>query len=410
MSQITDAARGIELDSLVAGLPALGSGRLAVTVGDESVTLVIADGMVSLEDGSSESDAAYRLTDEQWATFTADRQPRGFTSAQAIHSTLAGECFSGDRIVWAQYAVLLDRFLDELRTRATGSRPTRNPNPAQPLGDSPIRGGYMTLEVNETVRRIYYETAGSGTPVLCLHTAGADSRQFRYLLENEELTATHQFIAFDMPWHGRSDPPEDWAQQRYALTTEDYAATVFAVMAHLSIERPILIGCSMGGAVAIYLASTAGERFAAVCALEGGLGNPGRFVPWTNHQEVDHSHFLTSWVGGLIAPSSPTLPRAMTLWGYAQSGPGVYQGDTNFYSNDLPTYAKDLGPATCPLWVFSGEYDYSATTEMSRAAVEKVGGTLVVMSGSGHFPMSEDPVTFTSFLAPVLAEISMRTL
>jgi pimeloyl-ACP methyl ester carboxylesterase len=405
---ISDVAQDIDLTGLAAGLPALGNARLRVSIGDESTTLVIDDSGVSVGDSTVPADVTYSLTNEQWSTFTENPPPRGFTSAQAMHSTLKGECFSGDRVVWAQYAVLLDRFIEALRTGSAGERPDRNPSPSPRLGQSPIRGGYITVDINGDIRRIYYETAGSGQPVLCLHTAGADSRQFRYLLEDDELTATHQFVAFDMPWHGRSDPPEDWAEQHYALTTEVYAATVLAVMRQLSLEKPILIGCSMGGAIALYLASTAGDAFTAVCALEGGLGNPGRFVPWTNHQEVDHSHFLTSWVGGLIAPSSPTAPRSMTLWGYAQSGPGVYQGDTNFYSNDLPAIAESLGRATCPLWVFSGEYDYSATTEMSRAAVEKIGGELVVMTGSGHFPMSEDPVVFRSFLAPVLTEISQR--
>jgi pimeloyl-ACP methyl ester carboxylesterase len=93
---------------------------------------------------------------------------------------------------------------------------------------------------------------------------------------------------------------------------------------------------------------------------------------------------------------------AQTLWGYAQSGPGVYQGDTYFYSEDLPRYAGDLTPAACPLYVFSGEYDYSATTEMSQEAADRLGGELVVMHGKGHFPMSEDPKGFAQYLRPVL--------
>jgi hypothetical protein len=48
------------------------------------------------------------------------------------------------------------------------------------------------------------------------------------------------------------------------------------------------------GAIALYLASTCGGRWAAVRALEGGLGNPGRFAEWTNRADVDHSGFLTS--------------------------------------------------------------------------------------------------------------------
>jgi len=131
----------------------------------------------------------------------------------------------------------------------------------------------------------------------------------------------------------------------------------------------------------------------------------GRFVEWTHRADVDHSGFLASWVGGLIAPSSPEGQRAQTLWGYASNGPGVYQGDTAFYSLDFPPIAAGLGRATCPLYVFSGEYDYSATTEMSRRAAEQLGGELIVMSGRGHFPMSEDPEGLLEHLLPVLEKL-----
>lgn len=270
----------------------------------------------------------------------------------------------------------------------------------------PIVGRYGEFEFQGTKQRLYFEEAGSGIPLLCLHTAGSDGRQYRAVLNDSSIRQDYRVIAFDMPWHGRSDPPDDWRHRRYALTTRTYAATVLAVMDALDLTDPVLMGCSMGGAIALYLASTQGERFAAVCALEGGLGNPGRFVDWTHRADVDHSAFLTSWVGGLIAPGSPPGPRAQTLWGYAQSGPGVYQGDTHFYSRDLPELAGDLGPAKCPLYVFSGEYDYSATTEMSRAAAEKLGGTLIEMPGRGHFPMSEDPVAFAEDVFPVLFRLA----
>ena len=46
----------------------------------------------------------------------------------------------------------------------------------------PITGRYLTLEVAGTSYRIYMEESGSGIPLLCLHTAGSDARQFRHIL------------------------------------------------------------------------------------------------------------------------------------------------------------------------------------------------------------------------------------
>ena len=44
-------------------------------------------------------------------------------------------------------------------------------------------------------------------PLLCLHTAGADTRQFRGLINDDEVLRTCRVIAFDLPYHGKSSPP-----------------------------------------------------------------------------------------------------------------------------------------------------------------------------------------------------------
>lgn len=406
--ELDHALEGLAEAVVLTGLPARGSCRMLVELGDTTFGVEVEGDSLRVTrdvDINTTWDFAYTVDASVWHDFCSVPPPRGHTSAQALVATIGGTTVRGDRKSWARYASVLDRVVEALRQRVHGGPPERHPEPRPTTGLSPIVGRYVQVPVAGRSQRLYFEEAGEGQPVVCLHTAGADSRQFRYLLEDEELTKRCRFLAFDMPWHGRSDPPDDWSTERYALETQTYAETVLSFMTELGLDQPILVGCSMGGAIACYLASTQGDRFRGVCALEGGLGNPGRFVSWTNTLEVDQSVFLTSWVGGLIAPSSPQGPRNQTLWGYAQSGPGVYQGDTHFYSNDLPRFADSLEPATCPLYVFNGEYDYSATTEMSRAAADKLGGVLVEMKLAGHFPMSEDPVAFRRHLVPVLDEI-----
>ena len=56
--------------------------------------------------------------------------------------------------------------------------------------------------------------------MICLHTAGSDSRQYKYLLEDPELQADFRMIAFDLPWHGRSAPPRGWRGERYENNIE----------------------------------------------------------------------------------------------------------------------------------------------------------------------------------------------
>ena len=73
-----------------------------------------------------------------------------------------------------------------------------------------VTGHYLSLDLDGQTHRVYFETVGTGIPLLCLHTVGADGRQYRALVNDEDLTKKFQVIVPDMPWHGKSSPPVDW--------------------------------------------------------------------------------------------------------------------------------------------------------------------------------------------------------
>src|SRR5512136_332415 len=118
---------------------------------------------------------------------------------------------------------------------------------AEPIFES-IRGTYVHLALGGRPHRLYFEEAGEGIPLVCLHTAGADGRQFRHLLNDEAITRHFRVLAFDMPWHGKSLPPAGWQDEEYRLTTEAYVDLILAFCAGLGLERPVVLGCSSGPA------------------------------------------------------------------------------------------------------------------------------------------------------------------
>jgi pimeloyl-ACP methyl ester carboxylesterase len=63
----------------------------------------------------------------------------------------------------------------------------------------------------------------------------------------------------------------------------------------------------------------------------------------------------------------------------------------------------------CPLFLLTGEYDYSCTSEGTRDVAKRTGADAVIMKGLGHFPMSEDPDRFVGYLLPVLEKIRELT-
>jgi pimeloyl-ACP methyl ester carboxylesterase len=93
---------------------------------------------------------------------------------------------------------------------------------------------------------LYYEIHGSGRPLILLHGGLASGEMFEPILP--ELAASHQVIAVDLQGHGRTadiDRPID-----IRLMADDIAALID----HLGLDEPDLVGYSLGGGVAFFTA------------------------------------------------------------------------------------------------------------------------------------------------------------
>ena len=112
-------------------------------------------------------------------------------------------------------------------------------------------------------------------------------------------------------------------------------------------------------------------------------------------------------VSGLVAPTAPDNHRWETLWHYLQSGPGVFKGDLHFYKvdGDIRGNIDQIDGRKSNLYLLTGEYDYSCTTEGTLDIAKRTGAQATIMKGLGHFPMSEDPPKFIEYLLPVLEKI-----
>jgi pimeloyl-ACP methyl ester carboxylesterase len=272
-----------------------------------------------------------------------------------------------------------------------------------------ITGRYLTTEVAGRPQRIYFEEAGQGRPVLCLHTAGADTRQWRFILNDTELAADHRFIAFDMPWHGKSLPPEGWETEEYLLTTETYVETVLAVAGTLGLDRPILAGCSMGGRIALQLARLHPDKFSGFIAIEASDFQPAWYdIDWFHRPDAHGGEMGAALVSANIAPQAPASERWNTQWMFMQSGPGVFRGDLSFYTRDdsLVGALGEIDTSKAPVHIMCGVYDLTCTPEDATRTADGIpGATLAIMDEIGHFPMSEHPDQFRPFFKDALQKM-----
>jgi pimeloyl-ACP methyl ester carboxylesterase len=273
----------------------------------------------------------------------------------------------------------------------------------------PIVGRYGHMEIGGRAHRLYWEEAGEGIPLLCLHTAGSDGRQYRALLNDAEITSRFRVVVFDMPWHGKSSPPEGFQDEEYQLTTDGYVDLVVTVARALDLERPVVMGCSIGGRVVLELAKRHPDLFRAVIGLQSSAFAQRYFPIDPLHKPNIHGgEMCAAYCYGLVGPGAPLAHRWETLWHYMQGGPGVFKGDLHFYSmdGDVSDRLGEIDTAVCPVYMLTGEYDYSCTPEASRETAALIDGAdLTIMDGLGHFPMSEDPERFKGYLMPVLDRI-----
>ncbi|MFO1158234.1 MAG: alpha/beta hydrolase [Reyranellaceae bacterium] len=345
-----------------------------------------------------------------WAEFAKAIPPVGFQSLVGMQR-LGHMTVEGDVLAWGRNLLFLEQVFATVR-------PPSSPHPAAPVGApviEPIVGRYLRLDFQGKPHRLYFEEAGQGIPLLCLHTAGSDGRQYRALLNDDDITRRFRVIAFDLPWHGKSSPPPGFEHEAYRLTTDGYVDIVMAVSRALGLDLPVVMGCSIGGRAVLHLALRHGEHFRAAIGLQSathadaGADTRLRDLGFMFRPDVHGQEAAAGSVACLIAPTAPAADRWETLWHYMQGGPSVFLGDLHYYftDGDLRNAPLDaLDTHKCPLYLLTGEYDLSATPELTAEVARLTKARhFEVMQGMGHFPMSESPAEFRRYLLPILDRI-----
>jgi pimeloyl-ACP methyl ester carboxylesterase len=296
---------------------------------------------------------------------------------------------------------------------------------------------YVYVKIQGVQYRVYFEETGQGIPMLLQHTAGSDGRQWRHLLEDTEIQKRFRMIAYDLPFHGKSVPPATvkWWEKEYRLTTQLVMDSVVAISRALELDRPVYMGCSVGGYLAPDLALNHPDKFRAVIGVNSaiaGRGAPSRNPsakadmdanPVGRRAAIDtnyHPRVNGSWIGTrmyeITSPVAPEAFRRETGWVYSQGGPGVFAGDLYYYSYDHDLAggkARQIDTSKVDVHFLSGEFDPTAVPgpdSMAALAAEIPGATQAVIKGGSHFVMSDDYSRFREYLVPVLDKIHAKSV
>lgn len=404
------------------------NGRLILLMEDEAYCLSVENGVptgfvrddallnASLDFGPH--DIAIRGSATTWDKLMQAVPPPGYQNPLFVAGG-AGFEVEGDAITAiGPFFWPVQQFIEFLRRHHNGSAAAALPARVERDFDSAV-GRYMYVDIQGVQYRIYYEEAGTGdVPLLLQHTAGADGRQWRHVLEDADYQKLFRMISYDLPFHGRSLPPtgHPWWEERYQLTRAFLMEAVVAISKKLGLDRPAYMGCSVGGLLAPDLAFYHPEEFRAVIGLNAALGyNPEQremveenFAVWSNPRVG--GQWTMALIHSNLAPTSPEVYGRETVWIYSQGAPGLNEGDLYYYAIDhdlTAEQAAQIDAKKVAVYLVTGEYDGLAVDGGSQRLADAIQGShFVIAPNIGHFGPSENPEGTKAALLPIFHQVA----
>ena len=246
-----------------------------------------------------------------------------------------------------------------------------------------IRGHYV--KVNGT--RTFYDEIGAGQPLICVHTAGASSLEYQYILPLYAEQGFHAY-ALDLPGHSRSYPVK-WQAHR---TIHEHAEFVHAFIKTLGLTQPVITGCSIGGDITLDYAAHHWAEMAAGIAMEG-LGRSPTFPSPTN---MTHPSWTPGWQDMMERAALESLGRGVSAekreelrWQHRNSQVSAVGDLVAWAGHDV---LRMLGAVQCPLLVVRGDDDFWVPRQLAEETARALPkGEVTHLPAVGHYPMFEEP-------------------
>ncbi len=226
--------------------------------------------------------------------------------------------------------------------------------------------------------------------LLCLHGSGGYGAEFLPLLR--ELKGLANGAALDLPGHGNSPGPG-------RQSVWDYAAWVAGFL-EAGPVRPVLLGNSLGGAIALALGLTRPELLSGLVLW--GTGARLRVLPAILEGFKNDFPATVAMLTGLAyAPESAQDLKQAGGRGMGQAGAEVLWGD--YHACDQFDVMDRLSEISLPTLVVCGEHDQLTPIKYSQYLASHIAGaSLEAVPGAGHVLHQEKPRASAQTLIPFL--------
>jgi pimeloyl-ACP methyl ester carboxylesterase len=251
---------------------------------------------------------------------------------------------------------------------------------------------------------VRYFRAGTGTPVVLVHTLRTQLEMFLRVIEQLDSSRL-DVIAIDLPGHGESNAPA------VDYTAGYFANAVESLLEQLELDGVVFVGESIGASIGLILAARGNQRIARVLAVNpydyGRWGGARRGSPLNN---VVFTTILWPVIGPIVARAGtksvlrlvmagglhdshnlpPDLPDDLARCGRLPGHARAFRSLCRQWRSWLAARAQ-YGQISLPVTLVYGDADWSRTAERDANVRDIPGVHLVRLEATGHFASLERP-------------------
>lgn len=261
------------------------------------------------------------------------------------------------------------------------------------------------METTVNGARIYFERAGEGLPVIFLHAGVADHRMWDSQLR--AFASQFDVVAPDMRGFGHSTlPPQRWSP----------VGDLLALIDQLHLKPAHMVGCSIGGGLAIDFALEHSERISKLVLVGPGVGGihfgpkyPELFAEAEAAEKTGDQRAIVEadarlWLDGPGRPAGYVKDPIRKLFFEMDSN-----FDSDFESAPIdhlePRAAERLHEITAPTLVVVGDKDAPPVFDAVDLLMEKIPhARKAVIRDAAHLPNLEHPDEFNRIVLEFLLE------
>ena len=246
---------------------------------------------------------------------------------------------------------------------------------------------------------INYSVQGKGdTALVFVHCWGCDRTYWDSQVA--EFSKNYRVVTIDLPGHGQS------GQGRKSWSIPSYGDDVKTVVTKLDLKRVVLIGSSMGGPISLEAARAMPDRVVAVVPVDSLQNVEQKITPEqvdevVKQMQADYKASVTGLTNQFFfSPSTPAAVKERVLKDSTSRPPEVAIAILKgiFVHDAVPT----LRETKVPIYAINGDRAPTAL-EVNRKYAPQFDA--IIIKGSGHYPMLENPTAFNQALADILKKL-----